>query len=278
MNISSEEVCMKKVRAFAIQFVRDVLANETMNTAAELTYRLMLAILPLMTFAMSLLGFLQLDTSMLDEILAPYLPADIHTTLLGFIHALALERNAAVLSLSIIIAIASASSGFRAIMRGINKCYGTKDNRNLIIRMLISTALTFVFVITIVISVVAIVFQGIVLDFAAQYAEINIVLTAVFSDLFTFFSMFVTLMFIYKISVSKKSLRSVLPGSIFSVILWLATARLFNIYIAIFPVSTVYGSIASAFVMLLWLNMISIIILLGAQLNASLESFQQNNT
>ena len=267
---------MKHARAFSIQFLRDILAKETINTAAELTYRLMLAILPLMTFLMSLLGFLHLDVTLLDELIAPYLPQDIHTTLLGFINTLALERNVTILSLSIILAISSASSGFRAIMRGINRCYGTRDERNLIVRIIISIALTFVFVTTIIISVVAIVFRGVILEFVSQYAEINIGLTALLSSLVTFCSMFIALTFIYKISVIKKSLRSVLPGSLFSVCLWLATARLFNIYIAIFPVSSVYGSIASAFVMLLWLNMISIIILLGAQLNASLESFKQH--
>jgi len=269
---------MKKARTFAIRYVRDVLKNETFNTAGELTYKLMLAILPLMTFLMSLLGFLHLDVTLLDQILAPYLPYDIHTTLLGFINSLALERNATILSLSIILAIASASSGFRSVMRGINKCYGIRDRRNFIILTLISIALTFVFVITIIVSIVAIVFRSVILEFVSRYAEFNIGLTSVLSSVVTFCTMFIALMFIYKISVRQKSLRSVLPGSLFSVCLWLATARLFNIYIAIFPVSSVYGSIASAFVMLLWLNMISIIILLGAQLNASLESFQQSST
>ena len=267
---------MKKARAFTIGFVRDVLEKEMFNTAGELTYKLMLAILPLMTFLMSLLGFLQLDTSLLDELLAPYLPTDIHTTLLGFINTLALERNATVLSLSIIIAIASASSGFRAVMRGINKCYDIRDRRNFVVLTLISIALTLVFVVTIVVSIVAIVFRGEVLDFLAQFAQINIGVTSVLSGIVAFCMMFIALMLIYKISVRKKSLRSVLPGSLFAVCLWLATARLFNIYIEIFPISSVYGSIASAFVMLLWLNMISIIILLGAQLNASLEGFKKS--
>ena len=268
---------MKHVRAFTVQFVRDILDKETFSTAGELTYKLMLAILPLMTFLMSLLGFLQLDVTLLDELLAPYLPNDIHTTLLGFINTLALERNTTILSLSIIIALASASSGFRAIMRGINKCYGMRDSRNFIILTLISIALTVVFVATIVLSIVAIVFRSAVLEFISRYAEINIGLTAALSSVITFFTMFIAITFIYMISLRKKSLRCVLPGSLFSVCLWLATARLFNIYIAIFPVSSVYGSIASAFVMLLWLNIISIIILLGAQLNASLEKFQQSD-
>jgi len=67
------------------------------------------------------------------------------------------------------------------------------------------------------------------------------------------------------------SLREVLPGSIFAATSWILVSSLFSLYINNFAdFSKMYGSIGGIIALLVWLYWISIIILLGGELNASL--------
>ena len=259
-----------KMKAFVTQLARNVIEGETMAVAGELTYKLMLSSFPLMTFMLSLLGFLNLDIYLLDGLTAPYLPEDIHALLMGFVHNLTLERNATLLSLSFLLTLAASSSGFRAMMRGISKSYGIRDNRHYIVRVALSVALTLVFSATVVVAVVAVVFRDALLAFFLRYDLRGDFVIGALSYVAAFSLMLAAVMLIYKIS-SRKRFTSVLPGSVFTVCLWLISSQFFNFYVTRFPIFSLYGGIASAFVLLIWLNMVSIIMLLGAQLNAILE-------
>ena len=260
-----------KIKAFVKCFIRDIIAGDTFAVAGELTYKLMLSMFPLITFLLSLLGFLELDIALLDELASPYLPQDIHATLLAFIHGLTQERNTALLSLSFIVALVSSSSGFRAMMRGICKVYGTCEERSFVTRAALSVALTLMFTAAVVAAIVAIIFRDAILIFFEQQSLADDALTAVVSYLAAFGMMLTTVSLIYKVSAGNRKLKSVLPGSFFTVCLWLVSSQIFNFYVTNFPVFSLYGGIASAFLMLLWLNIISVILLFGAQLNARLE-------
>ena len=265
------------IKTFVIQLVRDIIDDETIAVSGELTYKLMLALFPLVTFILSLLGFLNLDIALLEELISPYLPENIQATLLSFINDLSLERNATLLSLSFFVALAASSSGFRAMMRGINKAYGIRDERHYIMRFALSIGLTFIFTSTVVVAIVAIIFRNAILAFFAQYDLVENNLTGVLSYLAAFCMMLAAITLIYKISARRQYLRNILPGSVFTVCLWMIFSHLFNFYITRFPVFSLYGSIASAFIMLMWLNAIAVIMLLGAKLNANLENYNNQS-
>jgi membrane protein len=68
----------------------------------------------------------------------------------------------------------------------------------------------------------------------------------------------------------------VLAGSIFSSIGWFITSILFSIYVNNFSnYANTYGSIGGIILLIIWLYWISIIILLGGELNASLAYNRQ---
>jgi len=259
---------VKKITAFVQNLVRDVLDNELIEVSGEITYKLMLSIFPLITFLLSLLGFLHLDISLLNELIVRYIPESIHALLMEFVQTLSRERNATMLSVSVFIALFSSSSGFRSMMRGINKSYGIKDERPFPVRFAISIALTLVFIAAIIVAIVAIVFRDSLLRLFARYALVGDTFVGFLSYAATFGVIFITTTLIYMIS-ARKRFRRVLPGSLLSVILWLIFTRLFNLYVTTFPAFTLYRGIASTFVMLLWLNIISVIMLVGAQVNAN---------
>ena len=67
----------------------------------------------------------------------------------------------------------------------------------------------------------------------------------------------------------KTKLRSVLPGALFTSIIWLVGSFLFGWYISNFGnYNKTYGSLAGIIILFLWLYITSFIIIIGAEINA----------
>ena len=249
----------------------DIVSNETFAVAGEMTYKLTLSVFPLLTFSFSLIGYLNLDTPMLEQQAALFLPEGVSATLFGFVNSLPTEQSTTFLSASIVVALLTSSSGFRSMMRGINKAYGVTDNRCFFVRFLISVALALIFTATLIIAIVVLILRNALLGLLTPYVFTISNLVAFLTNLGAFGIMFVTVTIIYKMSASVKGWRSILPGSLFAVCLWVVLSQLFNFYVNNFPVFSLYGSIAAAFILMLWFNAISVIMLAGAQINSSLS-------
>jgi membrane protein len=61
----------------------------------------------------------------------------------------------------------------------------------------------------------------------------------------------------------------VLPGAVLATVLWFVSTVLFGIYLRRFAnYSAIYGSVATAIALLIWLYIVSIVVLIGAEFNA----------
>ena len=70
----------------------------------------------------------------------------------------------------------------------------------------------------------------------------------------------------------KRTLKSQLPGSLFTCILWIVFTLCFSYFIPRFwKASSIYGSLASVFLMTMWLKFMIMILFYGAALNKALE-------
>ena len=66
-----------------------------------------------------------------------------------------------------------------------------------------------------------------------------------------------------------QSWRRVLPGATFAAVLWFPATMLFGWYVRDYAnYAVVYGSLSAAIALLVWLYIVSVIVLLGAELNA----------
>ena len=62
----------------------------------------------------------------------------------------------------------------------------------------------------------------------------------------------------------------VLPGSVLATVLWFAATVIFGVYLRQFAnYNAIYGSVATAIAILVWLYLVSMVILIGAEFNAA---------
>lgn len=269
---------MKKVINFIKKLLKSFLDNELLSMANELTYKLLIAIFPLLIYIINIFAFLGIKYDVLSSNLQNTLPDTVIMVLTDFLNSVkpfAESENVwSVMNLTLVFAILSSSSGFYTVIRGINKTYNVKDERSLITQRALSIYLVIQFSITMALTSLLIVFGDSIMNFINHFTVDAIVIPDSFGTrVFNFSSIVLVLlnvMFTYKIGSYKKiSLISTLPGALVTVFAWLVSSEVFNIYINNFSkYNAVYGTIGTMLIFILWINIISIVLLIGSQINA----------
>lgn len=94
-----------------------------------------------------------------------------------------------------------------------------------------------------------------------------------FFPMAAFLLSFTALTLIYRVARPQEhSLRNVIPGAAVATLLWWATDVLFGVYVRRVPYSIVYGGLAAVIGLLIWMQLSSVIIFLGAAWNAEAQS------
>ncbi|MCL2528188.1 MAG: YihY/virulence factor BrkB family protein [Defluviitaleaceae bacterium] len=261
---------MKNSAIFALNLARKCHEDQVMERAAGLTYRILLAFFPFFIFLMSLLGFTQLDTS---AVLAPIyyvLPRDVAVLVEEFFQGLEQTRSTGLLSTSLFFSVYNSVNGFRAIVRSANAAFGTQDRRGFVKHAALSLALMLLFAFTIVVMLVLIVLGRHIWDIFIHDELEMLFMPLSTAGALVIMGLATTL--IYKLAPARKlKFLQVLPGAALTVIAWAVSSAVFGFVIPNFTqYPAIYGSIAGFFILMLWLNLITVILLIGNEFNAML--------
>jgi len=262
---------IKNFFIFTIQLGRKTLDDDLFALSNELAYKILLSIFPFIVFLVSLLGFLNLQE---HEILTTFemLPPDISQVLIEFVEELQERPSRSILSISLLVALYSASNGFRAVIRGVNKAHDYKDNRSFIKKTAICAVLMLIFTFSILVMLVLWVFSSQILMFLTSFLQVptNLVIR-ISSVAISLIVMVICTTWIYRLACVSKG--RFWPGACVTVVLWAISSELFAIFIGNFSnISVIYGSIAGVFILVVWINLISFFLLLGNTVNALLNS------
>lgn len=268
---------MKKTIAFLKILAKKTKENELMLMSNALTYKLLIAIFPFIIFLMTLMGFLNIGLGKYLSDISNVLPEPAQEILDTFLTEVVETKRVSLLSTSFLISIYSASTGFNSIIQGLNKAYGEQDKRPFIKKRGTSVLLVFIFAVLVYFALFLFIFNDFIKNIIIKYTILEFIpyfLDSLFLYVFIGLILLIMVLVIYKIAICKKvTIASIFPGALFTVVFWLILSKGFNIYINNFSrYSKVYGSIGGIFVLVIWINMISLILLLGGQINAILEN------
>jgi len=247
--------------------------DQILERAAGLTYRVLLAFFPFLIFLISLLGTLEVDESAILEGLFFVLPGDIAGLVYNFIYELGEARSVGLMSTALFFSVYNTSNGFRAIVRIINRAYGVRNHRGLVTQVGISFLLMLLFSAALIIMLGLLVFGRKI--GGLFFPDGNELLIALVSSGGALVVLVLVTMAIYRLACAAYlPARHILPGAVFTVIAWVIISSGFGFVISNFTqYSVIYGSIAGVFILILWLNIISIVLLIGNEANVVLREY-----
>ena len=245
--------------------------------AAALAYRALFSVFPFLLFLMALLGFLQLPAffDWLREQAALVLPPVAMQQVDPVIDQLQRSQGG-LMSFGILLALWTASIGVRALMNAMNKVYEVPESRPAWKLFLLSVLYTIGLALMMLLAAGFMTLGPQIMSWLAGQIGMEQLLVTLWAwvrwPLAIFLLMLAVALIYYATPDVEQEFRFITPGSVIAVIVWLAASIGFGIYVQNFAdYNATYGSIGAIIVLLLYFYISAAVLLLGAQLNATIE-------
>lgn len=266
---------------FIIYFIVKIKDDDIFALAAQLAYYLILSFFPFLIFLLTLVGFSNLDSMEVLGGLRAILPISVFELIYSIIIEVIEKQNTGLLGASLLLVIWSASSAFRAVIKGINKAYGLKENRSFIKRAIIAIICTFSLAFVILLTLIMLVFGRLIGNLLVTYLPFPHVVYKVWNLIR--YEMVILMMIcifagIYRYTPAKRlKWREVFPGAIICTMGWLIVSLGFSFYINNFSnYSKIYGSLGAVIILITWLYITSIILIIGGEINSTIVIRKSN--
>ncbi|NRG43146.1 YihY/virulence factor BrkB family protein [Bacillus sp. CRN 9] len=266
---------MEKAVAVGKELWERVQRDDVFGIAAQLAYFFLLSLFPLLIVLIAVLPYLPFTQEDIFSIVRDFAPEESMNLIENSINELS-KRNGTLLSFGIIATLWSASNGINAIVRAFNRAYDVPESRSFLIArgvaILLTISMIFVFVVALLLPVfgkqIGLFFSD-VLGLSDEFLTLWNMLRWLASPMI----IFIIFSGLYWFAPNKKLTKvSVLPGSIFATVGWIAASYAFSYYVSNFGnYSATYGSIGAIIILMIWFYMSAIIIMIGGEINAMMS-------
>ena len=251
---------------------RQVQKMRISSHAANAGYFIVMSVFPALLLILSLLRYTPLDARDLLSLLESFLPQALMNSVERVVVSTYAHTSTAVISVSAIGTLWSASRGIYGLMTGLNEIYDAPENRGYFRTRLLCMLYTFLFLLVLVVTLVLGVFGDSLLGLLPPASGgLGLLLTEV-TDLRFFLMLFLqTALFSAMFMVlpnRRNGFRESLPGAVLASAGWLIFTQLFSFYVEHFSgYSNIYGSIYAVALSMLWLYCCMSIVFCGGALN-----------
>ena len=251
------------------------------RAAAALSYFRILTLFPLLVCVNYFIGLFHLDLENLLLSLDQFLPDEVLLVMRDYLGYVAGSQSRALLLASLVTILISASAGLRTLLAAMDGLHGVK-NTHAVRRVVLSVALSALFLLTIYLSVVVI-FTGewffwlLEERLPRRIAELIPPLSGLWRwmrYLLLFCFVLLLVLIVYRAGTPRDAMgrRVVVLASLLAALAIVAASALFSWFIGMSSrYALVYGSLASLIILLVWLYLCGNILLLGAVIGRVLE-------
>jgi len=262
-------------------FIDGVKRNHIQERSNNVAFNFIMAIFPTIIFLFTLIPYIpvkDLDVQLMEIIKPPVLPESLYEVVAETIYDIISVPRGGLLSLGFFLALFLSTNGMLSLMSAFNRSYRSVDRRGFIRSRLIATVLTVLLTLIIFTAITLLIVAEQVLNFMVSKGWVFI------EDyiIYLFFILrFLVIFFIFQIAISsiyyiapsvKKRWKFFSIGSILAALACVGTSFVFSYYINNFGAyNKLYGSIGALIAIMVWVSTLSLILLLGFELNVSIE-------
>lgn len=245
--------------------------HDVAQTAGQIAYFGFLSLFPFIVFMNFVIQKLHLSAVDVISILSPVFPKDIINLIMSYMEYISGQNSVGILSFGILSTVYLASRVIRSMEQAVDKAYGIKSGRSFIKSIAVSGITVICIGLMLVSAALFIVLSKKPVNFVLDILGLSDMVGAVLflKWAFVIFVMLCVLALLYRIIPHKKiTFASVVPGTVFALVCFMALSAGFGWYVSFATSSSsVYGYIGTVFVALIWLYFVGAIFVLGAEIN-----------
>jgi membrane protein len=282
----------KQVSIYSIleNLVININNDDILHKASSVAFSFTLAVFPALIFLFTLLPYIPVST-------LPFVEGqDFQDSLQELIGDLAMLKQVSqtiedlvknprgdLLSFSVLLSLFLSTNGMMELAQTFNKIYKTIENRSYWFTRLIATVLTVILALVLFTSILLLIFGSMTLSYLVENGFLNqdvlyySLLSLKFAVLFVLFLIAISVIYYFAPALHNKW-KFISVGSVFATLLSILVSYLFSFYITNFGTyNKIYGSIGAMIAMMVWIYMISVILLVGYEVNASIDQAAAQN-
>lgn len=263
---------------FIKEFLKKLQKDEINDSAIQITYRLVISMFPFITFLLSLIGYLNLDVAHLLKPVQTAFPSEILKLIDAFVMEVVDKKSVGVMSVSLGVLFLNTSAGYVTVAKSFSRAYDMKHEKSPLHLRIIGGVYVLIFAAFVLFSAIILVYGDQLLYLLPYnlYERLSF-LHGITKYVVALLIIQIFVVFTYKLtSPIKLSYMEHIPGSIVTSLIWVISTKIFNIYVNNYSkYSMIYGSVASMFILMIWLNMISLVFILGCEINALLFLYRR---
>lgn len=271
MEIPMFRSILRLIRAF----IRKINNDGISALAAHAAFFVIISFFPFVMFLLTLLSYFPFFTETLPSVKLDLLPGAVSAFILQAFTELSDRANGTILSVTVIIAIWSASRGVLSVMRGLNSIHSIRETRNYFVTRIMATLYTIVFAILLLVMMLIFVFGNQLTLWLVERFPLLVEFALLIISLRTAVGIAVLIFFFLLIFLSlpnrKTSILRELPGAVLTAAGWVGFSFLFSFYVDnLSNYTAIYGSLTAIVLCMLWLYACMYILFIGAEVNSIL--------
>lgn len=248
--------------------------------AQSLAFSFFLALFPAIIFFFSVIAYIPIDNfqDSLMHIIYSVLPKDAYKWTEDTIEDIVKIQRGGLLSFGFLLALYFTTNGLMTMMKGFNSSYHIAETRTPLQQRMTAIVLTLILTTLMLIATILILFSESATHFlVAKHilktkTQLAMILLGKWIIVLGLFFFAISFLYYYA-PAAKKRWRFVSAGSTFATLLSILVSTGFAYFVNKFgQYNKVYGSIGTVIVVMLWIYFNSLSLILGFELNASLEN------
>lgn len=249
-----------------------------------LAFTFFLALFPGILFLFTLIPYLPIEgfqdqlLSLIKTLLPPVTYEAVSDTLTDVIK----RQRGGLLSIGFITALVFTTDGVNTMIKGFNKSYHVSKGKSTFQQLLSSLYLTLVLTMLVIFAIALLIVNNLMLQYLNENDILKndtpLILLQIFTWIILILLSFTGISSIYYFGRAKlKGYKFITAGSTLATILVILTSLAFDYFISNFgQYNKLYGSIGTLLVILLWIYFNATQLIIGFELNASIESAKIN--
>lgn len=259
-----------KLIGTAVSFMDKCKRDKINAYAAQSAFFIILSIIPFLMVFSSLIRYTSISQGMLLIIIRRVLPEYVSPFLVNLVSEV-YNRSAGIISVTAVAAIWSAGKGVQYMTDGLNSVNDLEETRNWFVLRFWAVVYTAGFMIAVLFTLLVLVFGNSLQMLAAEYVPFLEKAVSLLSH-FRGLLMLAILIFFFDVIFTalpnrKLKLKSQLPGAVICGVAWYLFSFGLSIYVDYFNGFSMYGSLTTIVLIMLWLYICMYIMMMSAEVN-----------
>jgi membrane protein len=262
-------------------FVKGLMKGALNTRATSLSFQFFLSLFPAIIFLFTLIPFIPIDNfqESLMELIKDLLPHSAYDLTAATLDDIINRQRGGLLSLVFLVVLYLATNGIDAMLEAFSESIHIERKRNYFHQKWVAFLILLLLTVLLIFGIGLTIFSSFVLDYLIEIGNISGVYLLQISRWLIMLSMFYfAISFLYYYGNAKRETwKFFSAGSSFATVMSILLSWAFSWYVNNLAMyNTLYGSIGTLIVILLWIYFNSFVILIGFELNASIQKAGSN--